>query len=428
MPKKSMLIKTALMATLILLNLLGACAITSANDFDAHKPSAKLHFDDTEMDFALVLIVGATMNHGAEIGEAFYTAAQIKEGNASSWQAEWIKMAEKVQARGEESLAGGHKVSARAQFMRACGYFRGALVSMMPDDARFKDTATKARNLMKRAGQLMDPPLEYFEIPFEGTVMPGYFRAASSSRTPTKTLLMIGGGETFAEDLIFYIAREAFERGYNFMTVDMPGQGLLPGEGYPFRPDMNVPMRAVVDYALSRPEVDPDQLAAFGMSGGGGFVPQAAQFDKRIKAIAMSSAVVDAEKLWATMPIASATQDVVATWTQFKQNTIKVIAWRWGVAMDNIPGLVEANRGFSFDPAKVACPALIVVGEGEYDDKEVARQQQECMDGLPNPNKKLAITPADEGASNHCLLENRSVMSQELFDWLDPTLAANKAR
>ncbi len=425
---KSLRLTSIFFAVLLIFNASGGCAITSADDFDAHKPSTQLHFTDTEMDFALVLIVGATMNHGCEIGEAFYTAGQIKEGDAASWQAEWIKMAERVQARGEESLTGGHSVSAREQFIRACGYYRGALVSMLPGDSRFKDTASKARNLMKRAGQLMDPPLEYFEIPFEGTVMPGYFRAASGSRTPTKTLLMIGGGETFAEDLVFYISSQAFERGYNFLTVDMPGQGLLPLEGLPFRPDMNVPMKAVVDYALSRPEVDPKRLAAFGMSGGGGFVPQAAQFDKRLKAIAMTSAVVDAEKLWATMPIATATQDVVATWSSFKQNTIKVIAWRWGVAMDNIPGLVAANRGFSFDPAKVTCPALIILGEGEYKDKEVARQQQECMDGLPNPLKKMVVTPADEGASNHCLLENRSVMSQVLFDWLDDTLKTIKPR
>jgi pimeloyl-ACP methyl ester carboxylesterase len=428
MSMKSLCLTNLFLAAMAVVVALGACPIACAEDFDAHKPSSKLHFNDGEMDFALVLIVGATMNHGAEIGEVFYTVAQIDEGSAGSWQAEWLRMAERVQARGEACLAGGHTVSARSQFMRACGYYRGALVSMLPDDPRFKPTAGKARSLMRMAGQLMDPPLEYFEIPYENTVMPGYFRAASSSRTPAKTLMMIGGGETFAEDLVFYVAREAHDRGYNFLTVDLPGQGLLPLEGHPFRWDMYVPLMKVVDYALTRPEVDPDQLAMFGMSGGGGFVPQTAQFDKRIKAIAVSSAVVDAEVLWATMPIATATQDVVATWSQFKQNTIKVIAWRWGVAMDNIPGLVEANHGFSFDPAKVACPALILLGEGEYKDAEVARQQQECLAGLPNPNKKMVITPADEGASNHCLLENRSVMTQELFDWLDPTLAANKAR
>lgn len=394
--------------------------------FDAHTPYSKLHFDDTEMDFALILLVGATTNQGCEIGEAFYTVTQIEEGDAASWQAEWIKLGERVQARGESSLAGGHNVSAREQLQRASYYYRTALVSMRPDDDRFKLIAVKSRDLLKKAGQLSNPPLEYFDIPFEGTVLPGFFRKAPHAKGPAKTLMMIGGVETFAEDLVFYIARQCFDRGYNFLTVDLPGQGLLPLEEKYFRADVEVPMKAVIDYALDRPEVDPDQLAAFGMSGGGGFVPRTAQHDKRLKAIAMTSAVMEGQKLWATMPMATATQDVVATWSPFKQNTIKAIAWRFGVAGDNIPGLVEANKDYDFTPEEVTCPVLMLVGEGEYESKEVARQQQDCLARLPNPNKKLVVTPQNEGASYHCLMENRSVMSQVLFDWLDDTLAGIK--
>jgi hypothetical protein len=44
----------------------------------------------------------------------------------------------------------------------------------------FNDTdmerALKSRSLLKKAGALFDSPLEYFEIPFEGTVLTGYFR------------------------------------------------------------------------------------------------------------------------------------------------------------------------------------------------------------------------------------------------------------
>ena len=134
---------------------------------------------------------------------------------------------------------------------------------------------------------------------------------------------MIGGGETFAEDLFFYIAPQTYDRGYNFMTVDLPGQGLLPMDGKPFRPDMNVPMKAVVDYALSRADVDPRYLAAYGYSGGGGFVPQAAMHDPRIKAIAMNSAVVDAYPLFSTMPVVLASQKEIASWTAFHGNIVK---------------------------------------------------------------------------------------------------------
>jgi len=393
-------------------------------EFDMHAPYVRYHFADPDMDFTFgSVVLGSISNQGCETGEAFYTAAKITDGDAASWQEQWINMARRVEARGEKSLAAGHKASARDQLLRASNYYRFGLMAMMPDDPRLKPTALKSREAMKRAGKLMDPPLEYFEIPFEGTVLPGYFRKAKNGSGPRKTLLMIGGGETFAEDLIFYIMPQAIERGYNFMTLDLPGQGLLPMEGKPFRPEMHQAVRKAVDYALSRKDVDPARLAAFGISGGGGFVPQAAQHDPRIKAVVMNACVVDAHPLFASMtPVVTATPEKVKSFTTFHGNTVKIIAWRWGLATDNVPGLVEANRGFSFEPAKVAVPALVLVGEGEYQGDETRRQQKLCMDGLPNPNKEFVVTPLDEGASNHCVMENRSLVAQVVFDWLDGVL------
>ncbi len=396
--------------------------------FDAHEAYVRYHFKDSDMDFTFgSLVLGATVNHGCEIGEAFRTAANIKDGDAASWQEEWAKTAALVAARGEQSLAGGHKVSARDQFQRASYYYRLALLAMLPADPRLKEYARKSRALLKKAGALFEPPLEYFEIPFEGTVLPGFFRKARKAAAggkPAKTLIMIGGGETFAEDLFFYIAPQAYDRGYNFMTVDLPGQGLLPLEGKIFRPDMQVPMKAVVDYALGRPEVDPPRLAVYGYSGGGGFVPQAAMHDPRLKAIVMNACVVDGRPLFATMPVVKATAQEIAAWSSFHGNIVKTVCWRWGVPMDKPAGLVAANQGFRFDPAKVAVPALVIVGEGEYQSAEVKRQQQLCLENLPNPRKKLVVAPASEGAANHCVMENRSLMSQVVFDWLDELFQA----
>lgn len=397
--------------------------------FDAHEASVRYHFKDPDMDFTFgSLALGATVNHGCEIGEAFRTAANIKNGDAASWQEEWAKTARLVAARGEQSLAGGHRVSARDQLQRASYYYRLALLAMLPDDPRLREYAQKSRSLLKKAGALFDPPLEYFEIPFEGTVLPGFFRKAAAGTKPVQTLIMIGGGETFAEDLFFYIAPQAHDRGYNFMTVDLPGQGLLPLAGKIFRRDMQVPMKAVVDYALGRPEVDPQRLAVYGYSGGGGFVPQAAVHDARIKAIVMNACVVDARPLFATMPVVKATPPEIASWSSFHANTVKLVCWRWGVPMEQPAGLVAANEGFRVDPAKVAVPALVIVGAGEYKSEEVKRQQQLCLDNLPNPRKKFVVTPAMEGAANHCVMENRSLMSQVVFDWLDELFQAAKPK
>jgi len=416
-----MILTVILSFVLLSLNGWSGVTIAAEKEVDPHAAYVKFHFQEREMDFVFgSMLLGATRNRGFEIGEAFYTATQIKDGDAASWQEQWIKTAGLVESRGRQALDKGNNISARDQFLRASYYYRAALISMHPEDPRFRETALKSRELLKKAGSFFDPQLEYVEIPFEGTVLPGYFRKADSGKTPRKTLIMIGGAETFAEDLFFYIADQAFEHGYNFLTVDLPGQGLLPFEGKYFRRDMNAPMKAVIDYALERPDVDSLSLAVYGYSTGGFIAPQAAMHNPQIKALVMSHCVADGYAEVANMP--AMTPEAVNGWSSFKKGTYQGLAWRFGLNTDNLAGLVAANEGFVFDPAGVTVPSLILVGNGEYQSKEVQRQTKICMDGLPNPLKKLVITPAEEGASAHCILDNRSLMSQELFDWLDEIL------
>lgn len=388
--------------------------------FDAHATSFHYYFQDGDMDFHFGnLVLGAVGNGGGEVGEIYYAASQIKDGDAESWHREWFELSKRVEARGDKALDGGHTVSARSQYLRAAYYARVSLIAMLPGNPELEKRATRTRRLMQKAGPLFDPALEYVEVPFEDTVLPGYFRPALAGGRPAGTLLMIGGGETFAEDLYFYIAQEAFERGYNFMTVDLPGQGVLPLSGHIFRNDTNVPMKKVVDYLLKRPEVDPDRLAAFGYSGGGLFVPQAAMQDSRLKAIVMSAAVVDAERLFATMPAATDTAEDRKAWTSFHANVVESICWRYGVNPEKPSELIQANAGNTFDPARISVPALIVLGEGEYKSNEARRQVDAAIKGFPNPKSRLVVTPSDEGASNHCLMENRRLVGVVVFDWLD---------
>ena len=416
--RKTLLSVIALTLTLIS----GAEQLFAGEDkkvFDAHGTTFSTFFKDGDMDFHFgSLVLGAAVNGGVEIGEAFYAASHIQDGDAASWQQQWLEQARLAEMRGERSLAAGHTVSARDQLLRAANCCRLSLLSMLPDNPAFKERGLKARSLFQKAGSLFEPPVEYAAIPFEDTMLPCYFRKAAAMK-PAKSLIMIGGGETFAEDLFFYIAPQAFARGYNFITVDLPGQGLMPLEGKVFRTDTNVPMKTVVDYVLSRPDVDPERLSVYGISGGGLFVPQAAMHDPRIKAIAMNSAVVDAHSLFATMPAALASKQERASWSSFHAGVVKAICWRYGVPSDQPEKLIDANKGNTFDPAGIAIPALIIVGEGEYKSKEVRRQQQVAMEGFPNPLKDLVITPSNEGASNHCIMENRSLVGQVLFDWLD---------
>jgi len=87
---------------------------------------------------------------------------------------------------------------------------------------------------------------------------------------------------------------------------------------------------------------------------------------------------------------------------------------------------VEQTKDFQFDPAKVTCPGLDIVGAGEYVNEETERQQKEFLDNVGTQDKKIVITPENEGASSHCIGENRTLMAETLFDWLDETFKENK--
>ena len=82
-------------------------------------------------------------------------------------------------------------------------------------------------------------------------------------------------------------------RGYTVLTVDLPGQGINPKQGLFLRAKMDVAIQAVVDYALTRPEVDPDRLALFGFSWGGHIVLKGAQHEPRLKALIANPATHD---------------------------------------------------------------------------------------------------------------------------------------
>jgi hypothetical protein len=394
--------------------------------FHAHRQFHRMYFKANDMDFAFQWLMGSAVHGGAAIGEGFYAASRIKDGDPASWEREWTSFGDRVRQRAEAALAGGHIVSGREAYLRAAAYYRAVLGSMRPAHPGFRTTVARVRECFQRGAGLFEPPVERVEIPFDGATLPGYFQAAGVGDRPSRTLLMIGGGETFTEDLYYFIAPAAHKRGYNFMTVDLPGQGDLPFHGQYFRADVETPMRSVIDYALSRRDVDPDRFAAYGISAGGYMVPRAAAHDTRIKACVANSMICNMYNIFRDSPISKVRGLVrrVAAWKRpFQMRMIELIAWRWGIEGSDFAALVEKNRHVVFDPAQICCPTLILIGEGEYQNPEIRRQQHSAMDAMTDPRNRLIIGPLDEGAAHHCLGENLGLMSALVFDWLDEVLA-----
>ena len=77
--------------------------------------------------------------------------------------------------------------------------------------------------------------------------------------------------------MYFAHAPAAIRRGYNVLLFDGPGQGRnLIKDGIHIRPDWENVVRPVIDYALTRPEIDPDKIVLAGWSFGGFLAPRAA--------------------------------------------------------------------------------------------------------------------------------------------------------
>lgn len=244
--------------------------------------------DDVQFWFETLRSFGHIAYGGADFGEVATTAQRIRPGDYDSWHDEWRRIADRVADEGWNSLAGGHQVSARDAFLRASNYYRNAEFFLHgdPADPRIRSTYDAAVDCFRQAAALSVPAIVPVEIPYRDTVLPGYLYRTDDSGAARPTVVMCNGFDGSVEEMHFFGAAAAVERGYTVLSFDGPGQpGTRHRDGLIFRPDWEHVVGPVVDHAQALPEVDPDRIALFGASMGGLLAPRAAAFDHRIAAL-----------------------------------------------------------------------------------------------------------------------------------------------
>lgn len=238
------------------------------------------------MDMQLAKAFSHINYGGAESGEIFSTIKKITDGDFESWTQAWAATATRVEGVARDCLAKGHLVSARDAFKRASTYWQAAGCFCNYKDPR--QYGMQNRICFREACKLMDPQIEILEIEIDnGKTLPGYFIRANKTDKPKPTLLVMGGGDTYSEEIYYWgDAAHAADRGWNALMFDVSGEtgALIHDPELKFRPDVEVPISCFVDYALSRPDVEPDKIAINGHSYGGYMVPRAVAHDHRIKA------------------------------------------------------------------------------------------------------------------------------------------------
>ena len=230
-----------------------------------------------------------TFYGGADLQECFTTVQRVGEtGTADAWYREWMKTADRVATIAEGSQKQGHRVSAREAYFQAANYYHAAYFPLFgkPVDPRLTKAFDIETATFLRAAALMEPAIEPVEIPFEGKTLPGYFLRPAVDGNARPTMLHVNGYDANIQEMYFAHGSAALRRGYNCLLVDGPGQGRnLIRDDMALRPDWEVVVRSMVDYGLSRPEIDPKKIVLCGWSFGGFLAPRAAAFERRIAAL-----------------------------------------------------------------------------------------------------------------------------------------------
>ena len=245
---------------------------------------------------------------GADIGEVLAATAQIRDGDYESWHAAWLATAQRVAHEAGLSEAGGHCVSARDAYLRASNYYRTAefFLHGTTPDPRHEGIYARSVECFRSAARLSAPPIEPVEIPYEGNRLPGYLYAADTSGGARATVVLHSGVDGTAEELHFFGAQAAQERGFTVLTFDGPGQpGPRHREGFVLRADWEHVVGPVLDYALARPEVDGEHVALLGLRLGGLLAPRAAAFERRLGALIALDGVYDCSEGVLAMPAIS---------------------------------------------------------------------------------------------------------------------------
>jgi pimeloyl-ACP methyl ester carboxylesterase len=375
---------------------------------------------------------------GADLGEVIAITSRIRPGNEDDWLQEWKTAADRAFTNAENSALVGNRMSAYEGYLRASNYYRTAEFFRRDDFANDKIAhAIYERSELAFARAMKLSAFEYqsISIPYENTTLPGYFVSPDATGTPRRTIIFNGGFDSTMSEGWFAIGAAALSRGYNFLAFDGPGQGAVIRShdlGLVFRPDWEKVLTPVVDYTLTRKEVDTDAVAVFGWSMGGYLVARAATEEHRIKAIILDDGVYDfgsafrVNQPWWLQKMVDLKYDSVCNLIfRLAQSLSTGIRWgsrngKWTFGMASEAEMARTVKGYTLEGIcrKITTPCLILDAENDHFLKgqpDLLRRNLSC-------EHEFISLRQDEGADTHCHQGSFFRVHQVVFDFLEKRL------
>lgn len=392
-------------------------------------------FDDKTFETIFLTSLGRAYSSGANVGKVLYLSRKVTNGDFESAFTAFKEAGDEARAQADESLAGGHRESARQAYLWAQNFYDSAtyFVDASADPARFLPTWESLYDCWLKSLPLFDPPIEPVQIPYENTALRGFYMRGNSKSPRRPLLILCNGSDGSLLDMWLWGGAGGTARGYDCLTFDGPGQGYaLWKQKLYFRPDWEKVITPVVDFALARPDVDPKRIAIQGISQGGYWIPRALAFEKRIAAGIADPGVVDVSTSWmSSLPAplqgllkagrkAEFDDFLAKGLTPSTRATLNFRMRPFGFTsfFDTYKATLDYNLR---DVAKnIQCPLLITspVNEAYW-----PGQSRQLFELLTCPKKLVEFTEAD-GADLHCEPKATGLRDLRVFNWLDKTLRA----
>jgi 2,6-dihydroxypseudooxynicotine hydrolase len=199
----------------------------------------------------------------------------------SDWCRIWSEEASRHEELAAEAMEKRRTVTAGEAYLRAAIYFHYAKHLFAEDAEQFRAAHQRMLHCYLSASPYVAPPMERFEIPFDGSVLAAYLRRPVGAASP-KVAILLPGLDAAKEEL--HAWADAFlARGLAAVTLDGPGQGETSFH-LPIRTDWGRVVGAVIDVLERRSDVDAGAVAVVGQSLGAIYAPLAAAYEPRIKA------------------------------------------------------------------------------------------------------------------------------------------------
>lgn len=383
-------------------------------------------FTNGDMDFAFNWAVGISQVLGLSTSQIFRALRDVNDGDPEGWRAGFTRQAGDLMAQAGTLKDQGYVVASGQAWLGAAYAYRAALQFTSPRSRVYADSAHAMEHAFQNGVRSLSVPVRAIEVPFATTALPGYYLEQDGD--PRPVVVMIGGGDTFREDLFYFAGYPGWKRGYNVLMIDLPGQGLLPDAGLTFQVDSAAPIRAALDWLEAHAAARPTQIAIYGVSGGGYFTAQAVVADPRINAWIAATPILDMQAVFtrefgralaAPGWMLNTVMRLVGSVNAIAAVNLDKYAWQFGTADFKSAAQGVLDQAEVVDCSTVTIPTLLLLSEGEG--LELRRQTLALYDDFKR--RGVDVTLRDftdaEGADAHCQLNNLRLAHTVIFDWLD---------